>query len=364
MKNIRVVIFNWRKEENVGEFTGLNTGLMYLLELLGTHWKIDNVVMITSDKMESIESKGIAGLRKISSRILGPTNNVTNTLRELRFSKMKCREDKLDGEVVIIDHIRALLMASRCLSKFKNKLNVLHVLDYFEEYPLAKSYMIEYFRKLLIKNVKQLIDKYIDIIILNSRRDLYIYTELFPKKTIIYLPTIYLPTDYVPCSHKKPEDKLIINVVHRSNVSNEFVNILIKYIQKQFDTVLVRSIGKPIPGAQYVGWIPTRKDFLDYLSEGHAGINFSAVYPYQSGTNVKRYDYALACNVVLTQSLSVTGEQLPFEIVFVDEYDLLAKLYDKDIQYFINGGKENLKYALELREKSIKNFVDTFSKFI
>jgi hypothetical protein len=72
----------------------------------------------------------------------------------------------------------------------------------------------------------------------------------------------------------------------------------------------------------------------------------------------------LACNVVFTQRLSATGEQLPSEIVFIDEYDLLAKLYDKDIEYFINGGKQNLKYVLELREKSIKNFVNIFSKYI
>ena len=364
MKGMKIVVFNWRKEENIGEFTGLNAGLMYLLELLRTHWKIDDVAMITSDKMESIESKGIAGFRRLSSRILGPNNKITNTLRELRFSKMKCRDDILDGEILIIDHIRALLMGSHCLSNFRNKLIILHVLDYFEEYPLAKSYMIEYFRKLLIKNVKKLINKYIDIIILNSRRDLYIYREIFPKKTIIYLPTIYLPNDYVPCAYEKPKDKLIINIVHRSNVSNNFINIIINHMQKQFGTVLVRSIGKPISGAQYIPWLPTRKDFLDYLSQGHAGINFSMQHNYQSGTNVKRYDYALACNVVFTQSLSATGEQLPFEIVFIDEYDLLAKLYDKDIEYFINGGKQNLKYVLELREKSIKNFVDIFSKYI
>lgn len=97
------------------------------------------------------------------------------------------------------------------------------------------------------------------------------------------------------------------------------------------DTVELRAFGR----------VPERDDFLRALSGAHAGLNLAH---WAGGTNVKKYDYALAGLVVLSNPLGARGGLIPHEWTFADGADLVAKvaeLMDLGSSTAARMGREN-----------------------
>jgi hypothetical protein len=345
-KNKKLIVMTWRKKSNIGEFTGLSTALEYLIYLFKSKLNINDIIFYTIEDFDSTLSKTIAGIRYLSTKLLGPNSKFVNTLRETRYLFTKCNIDITSDEIILVDHARGLLASKSCLQKFKSNFRILFIQDFFKEYPYPVGYIIN--NRLIHKKIKEIIQDNIDFIITSTKRDYYLYSEVFPHKPIVYLPHIYPPPDYSGCKDKINNDLLIINIVHRSNVDDQFLSKVKKLIKNTSMKIIFRSIGKRYNEAEFYPYFPSRSDYLRFLSEGHVGINYSALARPQSGSNVKRYDYALACNTVFTHHLSITGEPLPREFVFIDVYDFATKLSYFSIDDFKKFGLENYEYVMRL----------------
>ena len=72
------------------------------------------------------------------------------------------------------------------------------------------------------------------------------------------------------------------------------------------------------------------------------------------GANERKYDYAMAGQVIFSDNLGVRGDLLPYEYSYVDSYDLAAKLEQlieigKD--KIVEMGGQNRRYVLFFTEK-------------
>ena len=87
------------------------------------------------------------------------------------------------------------------------------------------------------------------------------------------------------------------------------------------------------------------------LSKSWIGINIGI---HKGGSNERKYDYAMAGLVVLSDTLGCRGDLLPHEFAYIDNNDLAAKL-DQLIKFGkekINEmGIENRKHTLSFAEE-------------
>jgi hypothetical protein len=91
-------------------------------------------------------------------------------------------------------------------------------------------------------------------------------------------------------------------------------------------------------------------DYFAILSKSWIGINIGI---HLGGTNERKYDYAMAGLVVFSDNFGSRGDLLPHEYVYVDRYDLTAKLeqiieYGKEL--ITEMGLKNRKQAMYLAE--------------
>jgi hypothetical protein len=115
----------------------------------------------------------------------------------------------------------------------------------------------------------------------------------------------------------------------------------------------ILAFGEDLPGflrarldgrldIEALGRVPSRGEFLNLLSKAHVGINQGR---WLGGSNVKRYDYAIAGTVPVSNALGARGELLPHECVFADAPDLAAKLLELSelgSEELARLGRENL----------------------
>lgn len=95
-----------------------------------------------------------------------------------------------------------------------------------------------------------------------------------------------------------------------------------------FGDLLWSELRRALPGSIEVvggGRVPGRDGFLRALSGAHAGVNLAR---WSGGTNVKKYDFALAGLVVLSNPLGTRGGLIPHEHAFSDAADLAADLLE------------------------------------
>ena len=115
-----------------------------------------------------------------------------------------------------------------------------------------------------------------------------------------------------------------------------------------FGESLAADLSRGLPGSAEVrrmGRVPERGEFLTALSAAHAGVN---VAHWSGGTNVKKYDYALAGLMVLSNPEGARGGLIPHERVFTDGADLAAKileLMDLGSGRVVRMGRENAEAA-------------------
>jgi hypothetical protein len=102
---------------------------------------------------------------------------------------------------------------------------------------------------------------------------------------------------------------------------------------------------------RYCRFIPNKLDYLNTLSKSWIGINIGI---HKGGTNERKYDYAMAGTVVLSDNLGARGDLLPYEYTYFDSHDLAAKserLLEFGKEKIAEMGIQNRKEAISLAEK-------------
>jgi len=342
---LRIVAITWRNQRTSKELSGGNTRRIYLIEkiinFISDKLKYpSNFYDITIEKLDSNYSKMIA----LSARIAGGiSKDIAAALRELRFYYIDCKTiDKItkESDVIILDHIRSVIMASKCnIKSRKPTIVILH--DYHNEFP----YGVNSFTRIIGKYYDKLIKKYmdnVDLIIVATVRDLILYKEYLSNANLLVYPNLYYPQEKVKIN--KDNTKFIINLVTPRVPVNIVIDI-VRLIKQHLKDAEIRGINIPnVPGLKNLGTIPSREKYLETLAEGHIGINLTTI-GFQSGSNVKRYDYAIAGNVPFNYMNNSIGEPLPHEYTFIDKYDLVAKILSLSLEELVKYGMENAEYT-------------------
>lgn len=230
---------------------------------------------------------------------------------------------------------------------------------------LSYDYAADFYsgNKSFIEEIEEEIIRSADYVIVSSRRDLYKYQFRFKNSSgkIIVFPNIFIPDDYVkPDLSAKPRDKLVLAIIEGSTgvISKNYAEFLAR--SKVFDRIIYVGRHKPEINSNllnYYRFIGKRSDLIKIISRAHIGINYGL---WSSGSNTKKYDYALAGLTVLSGGTGARGEYIPGEIAFIDEYDLISKITMLDIKEYIELGRENLEFALSYHEKALEELKKFF----
>jgi len=127
---------------------------------------------------------------------------------------------------------------------------------------------------------------------------------------------------------------------------NEIVDTLIYIGKLRAD---IRSLKSSRTEVIHYEFIPERDKYLSILSQAHVGLNYCT---WLGGSNVKRFDYALASLAILSGGTGYRGEILPGEAAFTDIYDLISKIRQLTGKA-IELGAKNREYALKLHNNAL-----------
>jgi hypothetical protein len=113
---------------------------------------------------------------------------------------------------------------------------------------------------------------------------------------------------------------------------------------------------------EYDEFLQRKLDYLMILSRSWIGINVGI---HKAGTNERKYDYAEAGTVVLSDTLGARGDFLPYEYTYVDSHDLAAKmkqLFELGKVMLTRMGEENRIFALSTAETARLRLLDSLAK--
>gem|GEM_PF-2268229 len=352
---MRLSYVTWRNRSRLREYSGGNVAREYLIAKVAELAGADEVVGITLEDLESGASRVLAGAGRLLSS-LGATS-LAALMRELRFEAVGCPDriaDLLAGSSILVaDHVRGLLMLSRCLGRLPRGTPIVYLAhDFHMETPYG--YLPRASRGHFEGDVRELLrGGAVRLVVTVTLRDKYLYEEEAPGIGVVAFPAVFPPARPVDLS-RKPDDRIVVNMVGTHGPPPAFVSKLSELLRRDGVRFELVSVGGPAPGAAYVPNLP-RDQFLQRLAEGHAGINYSGSTRPQSGINVKRFDFALAGDVPFSHHLSVTGEPLPREHAFIDAYDLATKLSHFSPRELAEWGRENARYAMALHERAVRS---------
>ncbi len=226
--------------------------------------------------------------------------------------------------------------------------------DFFGENFLA--------RKLMYKLERDAVS-HMDIIIACSERDKLKYLSMGAKKAIFY-PNIYPVPDFEPLEKDQIPSISIILREHWGSRAHEALKEVFEalaYFNKPISVYMIGVKPKEIPRnvlLHYYDYVPSRVDMLKILSKSWVGINLGI---HRGGSNQRKYDYAIAGTIVLSDTLGSRGDMLPHEYTYVDDYDFAAKLdqllrlgYQKLAQMGLENRKHALSLATECKEELLK----------
>ena len=191
----------------------------------------------------------------------------------------------------------------------------------------------------------------VDVVVACSERDRLKYLKMGAKKVVSY-PNLYPIKDFEPC---KKDDEPSVSIVlrghwgSRAETACKQIFGALACIDKKVKVYMFGTKPEHVPKnveLHYFDWVPTKLDYLKTLSKSWIGINLGI---HMGGTNERKYDYAMAGAVVISDSLGARGDMLPFEYSYVDGYDLAAKL-----DQMLNLGKEKLlEMGIENRKRAL-----------
>ena len=383
---MKAVVLTWRNKNTLNEYSGGSTRLHFLLNIIRNALNISDMLIYTVDELDTVSSKAYAFIARVLSHL---SITLASSLREYRFNAVNCKKlvniinkNEKDDLILILDHIRSVIMIANCINDLlKYKDHIIHIShDFSTEHPYRS-----YFTTGLNKKSLKILEKLNPITITVSMRDKILYEESANLNDVIVFPNIYPPIDdkmnIINYAISKNEDSLIINIVKPVMSVNyiKILNKLIKTLEKYLDyKIKIRIISSNISyfekdlsnkyndrkiSIEVSNNIPSRIDYLKYLSEGHIGI-VELYGKYSSGTNVRRYDYALAAVMPALYYINVQGERMPHEIVFRDIEDLVAKLTYLSINELIRYGISNKEYAIDLFNRYFNILLDKLHKIL
>lgn len=201
-----------------------------------------------------------------------------------------------------------------------------------------------------------------DVIIACSERDRLKYAEM-GAKNIAYYPNIYPITEFTPCvKDKEPSISIVLRGYWGPRAESHLRQVFraLAYINRKIKVYMIGTKPQQVPRnvkLQYYNFIPRRLDYFRTLSKSWIGINIGI---HIGGTNQRKYDYAMAGLVVLSDGLGARGELLPYEYTYVDSYDLAAKLkqlLELGKDKIAEKGMENRKQVLSLAERQRKKML-------
>lgn len=283
-----------------------------------------------------------------------------------RVGRLMCMLNKLDSpKVFLIDEFVSL----NCFDLKKLRLlgSIIYVSQdiAFNQYGFDDSLIT---RKLMFRLERDAI-AHVDLIVACSEMDMLKYIEMGARKAVFY-PNIYPTNEFEPCEKDKMPSISIILRDHwgyRAEQSLETILNALAYLGMQIKVYLIGIKPPKVPKnivLEYHEFIQSKLDYLKVLSTSWIGINAGI---HKAGTNERKYDYAEAGTVVLSDTLGARGDLLPHEYTYVDSHDLAAKI----IQLLEFGkasltemGKQNRNHALSMAEKEQRKLWDSISEII
>ena len=198
-----------------------------------------------------------------------------------------------------------------------------------------------------------------NLVIACSERDRLKYTRMGEKKALFY-PNIFPIAEFEPDVKDQTPSIIIVLRGHwgsRADKSLKEVFKALSCIKRTINVTLIGTKPQKVPEnvrLRHYEYIDGKLDFLMTLSRSWVGINLGI---HAGGTNERKYDYAMAALVVLSDTCGVRGDILPHEYAYFDWYDLAAKLeqlLELGKESIDKMGLENRKQAISLAEKKLE----------
>jgi hypothetical protein len=208
-----------------------------------------------------------------------------------------------------------------------------------------------------------------DVVIACSERDRLKYIEMGAKKAVFY-PNIYPVTEFEPSDKDQTPSISIVLRGHWGSRASRSLEEIFEALSKVHKKIRVYIIGiEPQQVSRnielhQIGFIPSKLDYLRTLSKSWIGINIGI---HMAGSNERKYDYAMAGLVVLSDKLGARGDLLPYEYTYVDSHDLAAKLdqlLDFGKEKIAEMGTQNRKHAISLAKKQREKLLNTINSMI
>jgi hypothetical protein len=377
---VKVIFITWRNEARRKEFSGGNSRREFIYKLILHALKPSNSIEYGLEYFDSAISKVFAGSAKIVHFLHGP-GQLVSYFREMRFKYVNCNNlfklvDSLDNTVIVLDHVRAVVMMSRCMNLLR-KSRLIHIShDFVGEFPYALR-----LHRSLKKSSLNILSELNPLTIVVSYRDKILYEEAAKLSKVLVFPNIYPPVDekFEPRVPTKQTERDVLRVVavkgadiHYSTKLAEFIRLAKKYYVRNMRLTVITSHK---PTYEHLGTIadskitirvmeniPDRFEFLKVLSEHHIGL-IELYGKRGGGTNVRKYDYALAGIVPASLWWNIPGEPIN-EIPFLDLVDLIAKLAYFTPEELYKRGLENQPRALEIYRQHFADLVKELAKLV
>ena len=223
--------------------------------------------------------------------------------------------------------------------------------------------------KNLMLNLERNAIDHVDLVVACSEMERLKYIELGARNAIFY-PNIYPTKEFEPIDKDEMPSISIVLRGHwggRSEQSLEMIFNALASLNKKIRVYLIGIKPHKIPKnvlLEHHGFISSKLDYLKVLNKSWIGINVGI---HMAGTNQRKYDYAEAGTVVLSDRLGIRGDLLPHEFAYVDRNDLAAKigqLLNFGKYSLTEMGKKNRKHTLYMAQKEQQRLLDTFNGII
>jgi hypothetical protein len=223
-------------------------------------------------------------------------------------------------------------------------------------------------RKLLLNLERDAIAD-VDLVVACSEMERLKYLQIGAKNTTFY-PNIYPTKEFRPDNKDQMPSISIVVRGHwglRAEKSLEEIFDAFAYFNRQIRVYVIGIRPKTVPKfvkLEYSEFIKDKMDYLRVLSKSWIGINIGI---HKAGTNERKYDYAEAGTVVLSDTLGARGDFLPHEYTYVDSHDLAAKI-EQLLEFgkarLTEMGNKNRTHVLSMAEKQRQKMLHDLSKLI
>ncbi len=211
--------------------------------------------------------------------------------------------------------------------------------------------------------------RYVDLTLACSEMERLKYLEMGAKNAIYY-PNTYPTKEF---ELLKKDEQPSITIVLRGHwgsaaeASLEEIFDALACIKRQVKVYMIGILPKKTPKnvcLEYWDFLPSKLDYLKLLSKSWIGVNLGI---HKAGTNERKYDYAEAGLVVVSDNFGVRGDLFPHEYTYVDAYDLagkLGQLLELGRMRLSEMGAENRKVVISLAEERRQKLLDCLSQII